>query len=193
MEETILSKNSVAQIIQNSHEFTYWFKQEVHNVGDAAGGNVANLHAAKHRFETYSKPLGRFILHLVAVLRTVARIAIERSDERAGWHAKAWLKGVNGEKLLQLAMLADAGDEGLCLVRFCDDENVDPAELQTHVGDFVDRLQLLFTHKEVPKLMTVTIIRMAMMNYRTITYSARPNLEWARNGQLETRLQPSWQ
>jgi len=56
MHDTILDKRSIVQKIWNSHVFTAWFEQHAKALD---GRRVRNLRAAKHRFESYSKPLGR--------------------------------------------------------------------------------------------------------------------------------------
>jgi len=43
-----------------------------------------------------------------------------------------------------MSMLADAMDEGLCLVRLVDNEDVDPAEIAGYVRNFVARIKSLF-------------------------------------------------
>jgi len=55
-----------------------------------------------------------------------------------------WVKHLNAEKLLMLAMMADASDEGLCLIRQVDDESTDIASLQSLVVSFLERTDMLF-------------------------------------------------
>jgi hypothetical protein len=51
---------------------------------------------------------------------------------------------VSSEDLLQLALLADAADESLVLVRSMDREQLDLATLHTTVANFVERVEFLF-------------------------------------------------
>ena len=67
-ETTIWRKTSVVQIIYHSDVFRLWFK----------------VSSAKHRFESCSKPVGRFILHLVAIFKTCNRISIIRDSSHNG-------------------------------------------------------------------------------------------------------------
>ncbi|CAK0905614.1 unnamed protein product, partial [Prorocentrum cordatum] len=50
--------------------------------------------------------------------------------------AKAWLKSVNTERCLMLAMMADASDQAMQLTRILDDESADPAILNREVLAF---------------------------------------------------------
>ena len=144
-ETTIWHKRSVVQIIDHSDVFRQWFKDYSAQVCSRSGTpHASNLSSAKHRFESCSKPLGRFILNLVAVFKTCSRIAISRDSSHEGGLVRNWLGTVSSEDLLQLALLADAADEGLVLVRSMDREQLDLATLHATVGNFVERVDFLF-------------------------------------------------
>ena len=148
-ESTVWDNDSVVQIIDRSEVFRQWFKEyTAQQSAQADLPMVSNLSSAKHRFESCSKPLSRFVLHLVAVFKTCHRIAATRdSSSREGGLVRNWLKNISSEDLLQLALLADATDEGLLLVRQLDCEQYDLASLQSSVADFVARLDFLFLHR----------------------------------------------
>jgi hypothetical protein len=138
-------KSSAVQIIDKSDVFRQWFRDYATQVSGRSGEPCAsNLSSAKHRFESCSKPLGRFILNLVAVFKTCHRIAITRDSSHEGGLVRNWLATVSSKELLQLALLADAADEGLLLVRQMDREQFDLATLHSSVGDFVERVRMLF-------------------------------------------------
>lgn len=143
MKSTILANDSIVQKIWNSHVFTSWFERHCDDM-KAAHGKVKNLRAAKHRFESFTKPLGRAILWLPALLATAHDIAVQREGAPEGQVAQTWLQSVTSECLVTLAMLADAGDEGLALVRQVDDEQTDIASLQRIVAEFLDRARFLW-------------------------------------------------
>lgn len=143
MKNTILASDSIVQKIWNSHVFTAWFERHCKEM-EAAHGKVRNLRAAKHRFESFSKPLGRVILWLPALLATARDIAIQREGAPEGQVAHSWLQHVTSEMLVTLAMLADAGDEGMTLVRQVDDEQADIGCLQRVVAEFLDRARFLW-------------------------------------------------
>ena len=145
-EGTVWHKHSVVQIIDKSDVFRQWFRDYATQVSKRSGKPCAsNLSSAKHCFESCSKPLGRFILNLVAVFKTCHRISVTRdSSHGEGGLVRNWLATVSSEDLLQLALLADAADEGLVLVRQMDREQFDLATLHSSVGDFVERVRMLF-------------------------------------------------
>ena len=126
MAAVLTNSDSVAQLIWKSKVFTSWFEDFVKQLGTnhaAFGARVKNLCAAKQRFESYSKPLCRIILWLPAVLRTMQAIASDRDTKPEGRAAKRWLANTSAHDLLQLAMLADAADEAMILIRTVDDES----------------------------------------------------------------------
>lgn len=55
-----------------------------------------------------------------------------------------WLQDFDADGLLTLALLAEAGDEGLTLIRLTDREDADTADMSFWVADFVARIQHLF-------------------------------------------------
>ena len=63
-----------------------------------------------------------------------------------------WLQDFDAEGLLTLALLAEAGDEGLALIRLTDREDADTAEMSFWVADFVARrvMFLLFLSTASP-------------------------------------------
>ena len=146
MTDTVLGNQSVVQIIWNSHVFKEWFQQFCKEVETTHGqGNtVKNLKASKHRFESYQTPLGRLLLWLPAVIWTTHHIATVREGSSDAKIILRWAEHLNAEKLLMLAMMADASDEGLCLIRQVDDESTDIASLQSLVVSFLERTDMLF-------------------------------------------------
>ena len=152
MENHCLGKDSMIQVISNSADFRCWFEgcvktQSASQGTEGFGDKVKNLRAAKHRFESVSTPLGRMLLYLPAFLMTRQKVAEKRKKDKAGQLARQYLEDLTQEQLAQLAMLADAGDEGLLLVRVMDHESLDAAEISTHVTAFIDRITVLFQHK----------------------------------------------
>ena len=114
MEETVLGKNSVCQKIWNSTTYSAWFAYSVSGSEFSRGQTLA---AAKHRFCSLSKPLGRFILHLDAVAETLNKIAAMKATEAAQW-ATDWMDGCTSTSVLTLAMRADIGAAAVDLTRF---------------------------------------------------------------------------
>lgn len=123
IQATLSAKQSVAQVIWRSDVFTNWFKNHVQAMENCPFGNsVRNLRAAKHRFESHSKPLARIVLWFPAIVLTMADIASHRDTQQEGRWAKEWLAHVQPRDLLLLGLMADAADEGIGLIRLADDE-----------------------------------------------------------------------
>jgi len=129
-------------MIQHSDELRRIFKQFVSGECEFTQ-MVDNLRAAKHRFESMQKPLGRACIHLKALIKTALHIAALRTDKQAK-RAEDWLLFLSDEVCLTLAMLADAGDEALLLTRLLDDEDVDVAVANSEVQAFACKIDALF-------------------------------------------------
>ena len=137
---------SITQTIENSPVFKKWLENNIARVESSQwlGGSIRTLRAAKHRFESTQKPAGRFILFLEAILKTADRIRKERRGTEPGKRAANFLLGMTEEKLLQLALMADAGDEAMVLTRGVDNESADAAIFPEEIKMFLTRIQLLF-------------------------------------------------
>jgi len=130
-------------MIQHSEELRRVFKGFVKKARCCVKTSVGNLRAAKHRYESLQKPMGRSCLWLLPMIKTALHIAAVRSDKSAQM-AKAWLLQITNEACLTLAMLADAADEALLLTRILDNEDVDPATANFEVQMFVNKIEALF-------------------------------------------------
>ena len=75
IERWISSRPSPARMIQNSFEFRRWFKKNLEADSQRRISDFANLRAAKHRFESVTKPLQRSCFHCRSLLRTMVQIA----------------------------------------------------------------------------------------------------------------------
>ncbi len=144
-----MSSNSLVQKIWNSHVYSAWLQEEVQ--AEHEGARDANLSAAKHRFCSFSKPLGRCCRHLAAILRVVHRIISFKGREDAAF-AKQWLANLSSEKLILLSLLADAADEGIQITRVMDSEDLDLSEIMTEVSDFISRVEVLFNKRQALNL-----------------------------------------
>ena len=143
IQKFVSGRGSPARMIQNSLEFRRWFKKNLRAAGWRRAKDNANLRAAKHRFESLSKPLQRTCLHLFSRVRTMVQIANLRNDE-FGQMAKAFLESTRPDELVLLAMCADAADEMLLFIRFHDDETADVACIAQMVVGTLTNLKELF-------------------------------------------------
>ena len=120
---------SITQTIENSPVFKKGLENNIARVESSQwlGGSIRTLRAAKHRFESTQKPAGRFILFLEAIINTADLISKERRGTVPGTRAANFLLGMAEEKPLQLALMADAGDDAMVLTRGVDNESADAA------------------------------------------------------------------
>ena len=102
---------------------------------------------AKHRFDSLSKPLGRFILLFGGVWATACELLVTRAGRKPAQPAKAFLNEITVEATVQLAMLADAGHEALVVTRSHDTEAYDAAEISSCLSAFVHKIDLLFLQR----------------------------------------------
>ena len=136
-----MGKDSPAQMIQRSEDMRSAFNGILKIRLPCA--KVKNLRAAKHRFESFQKPLGRSIRLFRPIHSLMVQVATRgRTEVRK--KAKAWLAWLSPGKIIQCAMLADAADEGMALTRYCDREDMAVAEMPTQVMTFLDRITHLF-------------------------------------------------
>ena len=125
-----------SQKIWNSTTYSAWFADSVSGSKFSRGQTLA---AAKHRFCSLSKPLGRFILHLDAAAETLNKIAAMKGTA-AQW-ATDWMDGCTSTSVLTLAMCADIRAAAVDLTRFFDSEEMDIAEINSEVAVFMQSLQ----------------------------------------------------
>ncbi len=134
--QTITGSESVCQKVWHSTVLSAWFAEAVQSSSLKAG---QSLSAAQHRFASFSKPLGRMILHLPEFFKVLNKV-VSTGSNRA-W-AENWLLNVTGERLLLLGMMADAADTTEQLTRFCDSEEMDLGRLNEEVALFMRRCEV---------------------------------------------------
>ena len=142
-EKVVMSHSSIIQRIHHSTTFSKWYagNLKAHCAGPFEGST--SLGAAKHRYETWSRPFGQAVMTIGALIRTAEQIIIERSGAEAR-DAQSFLVYLTEERFLQLGMLADASDEALVLTRIFDDETCDPAAQADDLSHFQARVGALF-------------------------------------------------
>ena len=106
---------------------------------------MSNMRAAKHRFETFQKPLGRQIFLLLPIFMLMLIVA-NTWRTTAGPRAENWLIFI-GETVCNLilcAMMADAADEASSPLRFFDTENYDTNLIHQKLTLYLNRVNDLF-------------------------------------------------
>ena len=102
---------------------------------DHITGIVRNLGIAKHRFNSVSKRLGRFVAKIYSVFGVAEWIRIHRKKGNNEWNiATQLLAELSMEDYLKLTMMADANDEAYVLTLFADREAADLSLQTNEVG-----------------------------------------------------------
>ncbi len=143
----VFDKNSLVRLIQYSETFSSWFAEEIHRQEQqpVSSKRIKNLRFAKQRFESTQKPIDRSVLFLEALIATAQRILADRGrSSTEGKQAEIFLRYLDPEVLLTLAMCADAGDESLLLTRTADDEDMQPEVWPEQCEEYLQRLLTLF-------------------------------------------------
>lgn len=152
---------SMARMIQNSLDIRRVFSRFVRTSRNKIVSSACtNMKAAKHRFESFAKPLGRTCIHLHATIRTALWMVGRGSTAD---RAKAWLQWLDTEKCLMAAMLADASDQSLALTRLMDNEQVDPASIHKEIHSFNMSITGLFNNKQCLSVFGYTKVMLDML------------------------------
>lgn len=156
LEKYVRGKRSIAIAIEKSLELKEVYARYVTKCQDSCGITVRNLSQRKHRADSLQKPLGRFILTHDAMRLTAKWITCNRVGTVDAEVAAAFLKDFGPEEHLQLGMMADAGDETIQLVRFCDVEGLDLAKAPEECRLLDERITYLFDGKRCLETMGYT-------------------------------------
>lgn len=135
---TITNKESVAQKIFHSPNYSFWLQEAIER---GSGPQTSSLSAAKHRFASFAKPLGRFILNMRPMFDVMHKILALKED--CSW-LHTWMDAVSGQRLLLLAAAADAADTVMEFLRLMDNEEQDPAILNSEVHTFLSNVDVQF-------------------------------------------------
>ena len=138
---------SLVKTIANSPDVRKMFERRAElmtHSSEVVVRRVRDLQAAKQRFQSTQKPLGRFILYFPALLATAYELQTRRGDSSVGQRGSKFLEAIDEERLLTLAMLADAGDEAAMTIRFFDSKDHDIADAPHVLSAFLQRIAALF-------------------------------------------------
>ena len=135
------ARGSPAQLIHWSPEMRIKFRSIVQQ--HFPGMRVSNLRAAKHRFESYQKPLARACRLMTCFMAFVIQLVHQPASEPQRYACK-FLRWVTDMKYLLCGMMADAADELSQLVRFVDREAVETERMNLMVARFMWKCNCLF-------------------------------------------------
>ena len=117
VESVLTERHSIIQRIENSHLHKDTLRKQCAALDEKVSTHICNMRAAKHRFESWAKPLGRFSIYRNAVISTAEVITTTRPNTPEAEDANNFKQMINEEVCISIGMLADAADEGLILVR----------------------------------------------------------------------------
>ena len=155
-EKYILQSKSMCRTIANSTDIKHMFERHLEKLMAMASeseslpfsARIRGFQAARHRFASTQKPLGRFILYFPAVVATALELQVRRSNNNDMLtRARSFLESVDEEVLLQIAMLADAGDQASAVVRFFDADSFDVADTRHTLSRFLEEIDTLFLQR----------------------------------------------
>ena len=127
--------DSVASMIQHNATINDVFSGAARS--DPAASQLTQLRFRRHRFDSQAEPMTRIVVAFDAILQTMVAVSHARKTEDVGKSAASFLQWVTDEACLQLAMIADASDQVLVLVRSNDTDHPDPAQMASFVQSFL--------------------------------------------------------
>eukprot|EP00959_Pyramimonas_sp_CCMP1952_P358719 7511179-Pyramimonas_sp.AAC.2 len=166
---TAQGRGAISRMVHNSvhlrQMFNMYVKQHSNGVVNSA---CTNMRAAKHRFESFQKPIGRTCLHLHACIRTALHIWLHSNNPDAKDRAKKWLLWINCERCLMAAMMADASDQAMALTRSMDTEKLDPASLNAEIHAFNLSITALFCENQCLVVFGYTSTMLALLKKQLV-------------------------
>ena len=110
--------DSMAKLIENSPDISRRFAQRVQAMESdtIAGKRIKNMKFVKPRFNSAQAPLSRSTLYIDAIIALAVELSAVRSGEPSRI-CQQFLFNIDEEKLVQAAMMADAGDESIQVTR----------------------------------------------------------------------------
>ena len=135
---------SLGQKLQHSAAHRRIFKKHVKRVVRAQRVRIHNLRCAKHRFESWSRPLARHCIWLGPLVETAIEIMHTKRGEDISLCMARWLRGLDAECCLVGAFMADGADGHLQFLRKRDKESFDIGLLNICCRLLLAKLNFLF-------------------------------------------------
>ena len=143
--ELVRAKDSFPQMLHHSRPFRNVYEKHLQQATGGLGSrSSAHLAAAKHRFESIARPLGRLCLHLPSVLGAALEIATSTTRACVRKNLVGWLKRLTTSRLVLLSMCADASDEVLQMTRQVEAEATCAGAAHAAAARTLERLAVLF-------------------------------------------------
>ncbi|CAL1163458.1 unnamed protein product [Cladocopium goreaui] len=83
-------------------------------------------------------------------------IYARRTTPKPKKNAESFLLSINEEAILQMAMMCDAAQEELDLIRFCDKNTVDVSQMRAAMDGFMNRINTLFLKQKALQVQSYT-------------------------------------
>ena len=172
------SSGSPAQLIHHSRDLRTWYCQAQRREAARRGRRVKtllrNLSAAKHRFASFQRPMGRSIRTIRSLLATMAKtFHIRGATDERGRAAARFLRDIGSKRLFACAIQADLADEVNVFLRFLDCETYDVAELSQKLAIFLDRVyRLVGPERQISKVPGYTSYLLEDLDSDPLVFSA---------------------
>ena len=180
MDTIVRGKHSITEKIRYSEDFSEIFEREVQALVDSpihGSKGIRNLCNGKHRFDSLVKPMVRAVLLFDALLATAVRIMVLRHGQQESADAGAFIVFVSGdigmERLVLFAMITDAGEICMVLLRFFDTEAYDAADIVKAINAFIKKLDWAFVCGNITDLETSYTYHMLTLLSRTRTINVK--------------------
>eukprot|EP00438_Fugacium_kawagutii_P007524 Skav231105 [mRNA] locus=scaffold2525:459335:462529:+ [translate_table: standard] len=177
--EDIQSKSSITQMIDNSKLFRNQFEKHGRSASTMNLGAQSSMSAAKHRFASLQKPLMRSILRYDALMATAGWIYHVRKGTAKSKNAFAFLEKQTSERLLLRAMMADACEETIVLLRFGDQNRLEVATLPREIAAWQSRTKLLFVDGKCKDYGFTNFMITELQNTRMVPVTAKAIGGWS--------------
>lgn len=150
LELFLFNKKSPANVVRWSPVFKQHFQTNVAKLesNPTETSRLRDLGYAKHRFDSTQRPVARILLFFWAYVSTASQVVLLRPGTKDGDACESFLRRLDAEVCLQLAMLGDAADEANVFLRFVDCENFDCSALSAEIDAFLARIVCLFERRQ---------------------------------------------
>ena len=119
------------------------FAQDMESTG-VMGTRIRDMNLAKHRFNSVTTPVGRFVLFFPVVWTLAACMLNRPAGDDCRQKAHDFFDTIDEDAVIQISMLADAADEHSAIVRFFDSEDYDVSEVPSALSIFLQKITMLF-------------------------------------------------
>ena len=88
----LMNKDSIISVISNSDDIADWFADAVQECELGIGGKIRSMTFKRHRFDSQTKPLARFVLFFDGVLKTACIVHHHRGNTKPGIASTKFLR-----------------------------------------------------------------------------------------------------